>query len=96
MRNQSAKNVLMKDGSVRRQPAPECEVMLAKGQAKRYISNTLYRAVRLGIEVKNFDDRDEKGALKGRIRAATDKANAATAKAEAKKKVKQGEESNEE
>jgi hypothetical protein len=64
----------MKDGTVRRRPSDQCEHLLETGKAKRYISNTIYRAVSLGIEVKDFGDRDEKGALKKRIRAASVKA----------------------
>lgn len=74
MRHNSSKNVLMKDGTVRRRPSDQCEHLLATGEAKRYISNTIYRAVSSGIEVKDFGDRDEKGALKKRIRAASAKA----------------------
>jgi hypothetical protein len=77
----------MKDGSVRRRPADECELLIDKGQAKRYISNTIYRAMSLGIEVKNFNDRDEKGVLRGKIRDLTQKAEAKRKKKEAKKKA---------
>lgn len=89
MRKQAAKNVLMKDGTVRRRPADECERMLAKGEAKRFISNTLYRAAKLGIEVKNWSDRDEKGVLKRKIQDLTKKAEDRKAKKEAKKKAKE-------
>lgn len=94
MRKHAAKNVLMKDGSVRRRPADECERLLTSGQAKRFISNTLYRAAKLGIEVKNWSDRDEKGVLKRKIQELTKKAEAKAAKKVAKKVAK--EEDNEE
>lgn len=87
MGKQASKNILMKDGSVRRRPADECELLIDKGQAKRYISNTIYRAMSLGIEVKNFNDRDEKGVLRGKIRDLTQKAEAKRKKKEAKKKA---------
>ncbi|MGD9725458.1 MAG: hypothetical protein AB7L09_01045 [Nitrospira sp.] len=71
-----SKNILMKDGTARRVPEDECERLLSKGQAKRYISNTIYKALALGIDVKNFDDRDEGGKLRSKIAAARDKAEA--------------------
>ena len=70
MREQAAKNVLMNDGKGRRVPADQCEALLASGQAKHYISNTVYRALKLGIEVKNPKTRDEKGELRRRYREA--------------------------
>lgn len=94
MSKQASKNILMKDGSVRRRPYDECEKLIEKGQAKRFISNTLYRAAKLGIEVKNWSDRDEKGVLKKKIQELTKKAEAKAAK-KAKKKAEQ-EENNEE
>lgn len=74
----------MKDGSVRRRPADECERLLSRGEAKRFISNTLYKAAKLGIEVKNWGDRDEHGELKKRIQAARKKADDKKAKKKAK------------
>lgn len=79
----------MKDGTVRRLPYDRCEQLIESKQAKRFISNTLYKAVKLGIEVKNFNDRDEKGVLKRQVQDLTSKANAKKAKAEAKKKAKE-------
>lgn len=89
MRKQASKNILMKDGTVRRLPSDQCEKLIESKQAKRFISNTLYSAVKLGIEVKNFNDRDEKGTLKKRIQAAREKVVAKKHKAEAKKKSKE-------
>lgn len=83
MRDQAAKNVLMKDGTVRRRPANECEQLLDSGQAKHYVSNTVRRAVKLGIEVKDFKTRDQDGKLRGLIRDARQKA-----EKRAEKKVK--------
>ena len=91
MRNQSAKNVLMRDGTARRMPANEAETKVRSGDAKRYISNTLYRAMKLGIEVTDFNDRDEKGQLKARIQDASSKAKVAKAKADEKRKKKEAE-----
>lgn len=96
MGKQAAKNVLMKDGTVRRRPADECEHLIDKGQAKRYISNTLYRAASLGIEVKNWSDRDEKGVLKRKIQDASKKAAARQAKKDAKKAAKEEAEASDE
>ncbi len=89
MRHNSSKNVLMKDGTVRRRPSDQCEHLLETGKAKRYISNTVYRAVSLGIEVKDFGDRDEKGHLKSKVRAATSKANARKDKKRAKEEAEE-------
>lgn len=63
-------NVLMRDGSARRVPRETAEQLLKQGQAKRYISNTVYRALALGIEVKDPGTRDEDGVLRDKIRAA--------------------------
>lgn len=67
------KNVLMKDGKARRVPTDRADELIESGQAKRFISNTIYRAMKLGIEITNFNDRDEKGKLKERIQAARNK-----------------------
>jgi len=68
VRKSSVKNVLLKDGTSRRLPADECEQLLATKAAKRYISNTVHRALKLGITVKDPGTRDENGALKKLIR----------------------------
>lgn len=91
MRKQAAKNVLMKDGTARRLPADQCESLLANGQAKRFISNTVYRAMKLGVEVKNPGTRDEGGALRRQIKDAREKVAAKEHKAAKKKKAKQKE-----
>ena len=66
--------VLMKDGSARRVHLSQAEAMLTKGEAKRYISNTVYRAMALGISVKDPGTRDDGGKLKAQIVAAREKA----------------------
>lgn len=73
MRKEAAKNVLMKDGKARRVPADQCERLLRTGEAKHYISNTVYRAMALGVEVKDPKTRDEKGHLRTKIREAREK-----------------------
>jgi len=88
-RQMAAKNVLMKDGTVRRAPEDQCEFLLETGQAKRYVSNTVYRAVKLGIEVKDHGTRDEKGALRKKIREARGKEDAKAAKKAAKEAAKE-------
>ena len=67
---QAAKNVLMKDGSTRRVPLDQCEFLLESGQAKRYISNTIYRALKRGIKVKDYGTRDTDASLRDQIREA--------------------------
>lgn len=76
MRNKKSftKNVLMRDGSAKRVSEEVAEQLLASGQAKRYISNTVYRAISLGIDVKDPGTRDESGALREQIRAAKERA----------------------
>lgn len=81
MRKQAAKNVLMKDGTVRRLPADQCEELISTKKAKRFVSNTIWRASKFGIEVKDFNTRDDDGALRDRI-------SAARAKSDTKKKKK--------
>lgn len=81
MRRTAAKNVLMKDGKARRVPQDRAEELISTGQAKHYISNTVYRAMALGIEVEDPKTRDESGALRGRIKDAR-------AKVETRKKRK--------
>ena len=85
MRKQAAKNILMKDGSARRLPADQCEQMLDANQAKRFISNTVYRALKLGIEVKNHGTRDDDGSLRKQIQAARAKSESKKAKKKAEK-----------
>lgn len=81
----------MFDGTVRRLPLNQCEAFLETKQARRFISNTIYRAMKLGIEVRDFNTRDDDGSLKKRIREASEKKTAAAHKAEQKKKKKEEE-----
>ena len=80
MRKSSPKNVLTKEGKARRVPGDVAEQMIANGQAKHYISNTVYRAMKLGIEVKDPKTRDEKGQLRAKVRDARDRAHKRAAK----------------
>ena len=73
MRDTRPINVLMRDGKARRVSRDQAERMLAKGEAKHYISNTVYRAMKLGIEVTDPKTRDEKGVLRGKIKDAREK-----------------------
>ena len=70
MRKQAPKNVLMKDGTARRVPGARADELVANGQAKHFISNTVYRALKLKIEVTDPKTRDEKGVLRDKIRDA--------------------------
>ena len=74
MRKQSSKAILMKDGSARRVPGDVAEQLIDSGQAKHYISNTVFRALNFGIDVPDPKTRDEKGVLMTKIRAAREKA----------------------
>jgi len=60
----------MRDGSARRVPGDRAEELIESGQAKHYISNTVYRALKLKIEVTDPKTRDEKGTLRSKIRDA--------------------------
>lgn len=86
MRKVAAKNVLMKDGKARRVPGNVADELIASGQAKRFISNTVYRAMKLGIEVKDFGTRDDNGNLRAAIKEARASVESKKQKAEAKKK----------
>ena len=74
MRKQAAKNILMKDGKARRVPGDVAEQLIESGQAKHYISNTVYRAMKFGIDVPDPKTRDEKGVLRTKIQAARERA----------------------
>ena len=91
MRKQSPKNILMSDGTARRVPADEADELLASNKAKRFISNTVYRALKLGIEVKDPGTQDPKGALKKLIDAARESEKTKQQKAAKKKKERQKE-----
>jgi hypothetical protein len=80
-------NILMKDGTPRRVLRDQAEELLSKGKAKRYISKTVYKALTLGVEVKNPGTRDTDGKLKKQIRDLTEKEH----KKDAKKKVEASE-----
>jgi len=87
--NRFAKNVLMNDGTPRRLPADECVRLVNGGQAKRFISNTVYKALKLGIEVKDPGTRDGQGVLRSQIAAAREAERARRQRAESKKKPEQ-------
>jgi hypothetical protein len=70
VRDQASINVLLKDGKARRLPRNRAEKLFEQGLAKRYISNTVYKAMKLGITVKDHGTRDMDGALKKQIQAA--------------------------
>lgn len=89
MRKTAAKNVLMKDGTAKRLPFDQCEELLSSNRARRFISNTVYRAMKLGIEVKDHGTRDDDGHLATLIKAARTKAETKKHKAETKKKAKE-------
>lgn len=85
----SAIPCLMKDGTSRKIPRDRAEEMLKSGEVKRYISNTIFKAMQAGIEVKNFSDRDENGKLRAQLRAITEKATQERAKKEKSEKKRQ-------
>lgn len=76
-------NVLMKDGAARRVPRELAEELLSKGKAKRFISKTVYKALSLGIEVKNPNTLDKDRKLKNQILALTEKQHKKVAKKKA-------------
>ena len=53
----------MKNGKARRVPGDDADELVHSGQAKHYISNTVFRAMKLGIEVPDPKTRDDDGAL---------------------------------
>jgi hypothetical protein len=91
VRKAAAKNILMKDGTARRLPYDQCETLLDSNQARRFISNTVYRAVKLGIAVKDHGTRDDDRKLRDAIKEARTKVTAAKHKAETKKKKREKE-----
>ena len=70
MRDEQSINVLLKDGKARRLPRNRATKLFEVGLAKRYISNTVYKAMRLGIVVKDHGTRDMDGTLKAQIQVA--------------------------
>jgi hypothetical protein len=85
-RNEVPKNVLMKDGNVRRVDDRTADQLMDSGQAKRFVSNAVRRAMKLGIEVKNFgiNDKDLKSQIDAARKKAEDKAHKAAQKKAAK------------
>lgn len=63
----------MKDGTARRLPVDRAEALIASGKAKHYISNTVFRALSLGLDVADPKTRDEKGHLRAKIRDARER-----------------------
>ena len=91
MREQSSKNVLMRDGTGLRIPGDRADELVSSGADLRFISNTVYKALKLGIEVKDPGTRDDDGALRTLIVAARERKTATAHKAESKKKKKKEE-----
>ena len=89
MRDERSINVLLKDGKARRLPRNRAEKLFEQGLAKQYISHTVFKAMKLGIEVKDPNTRDDDGSLRKQIQAA--KARLETRK-KGKKKTEQSEE----
>jgi hypothetical protein len=69
-KNGNTRNVLMRDGSVRRVGRETAELLISNGQGVQYVSNTVFRAISLGLEVEDPSTRDEDGALLEQVRAA--------------------------
>lgn len=84
-------NVLLKNGMGRRIPRPRAEQLIDSGQAKHYISNTVYRAMKLGIEVKDPKTRDPDGELRTKIREVKAKLEKKKSKADKKRKKEERE-----
>lgn len=82
----SAIPCLMKDGTARKIPRDRAEEMLKSGEVRRYISQTIYKALQAGVVVKDFNDRDEGGKLRAQTRAITEKATQERAKKEKSEK----------
>ena len=91
MRKSSVKNILLNDGTSKRLPHDECEELLATKKAKRFISNTVHRALKLGIEVKDHGTRDQGGKLKSLVQAAQKTVTTSERKVEAKRLKKAAE-----
>lgn len=81
-----AKNVLMEDGTYLRIPGDQAEQLIASGKAKHYVSKTVYRAWKLGIEIKDPKTRDEDGQLRDQIKEIKKKLEIKRKKLEAKRK----------
>jgi hypothetical protein len=73
MRNSKKRDtrcVLLRDGSARRVPCDTAEQMIKSGQAKQYISNTVFRAIELGVDVDDPSTSDQDGSLRDKVRGA--------------------------
>jgi len=82
----------MNDGTGCRVPGDQADALIAGKKAKRFISNTIYKALRLGIEIKNYGDQDTNGVLKRQVQDLRTKKKSAAHKAEQKRKKKEQEE----
>ena len=91
MRNNSDSlvSVLLKSGKAKRVSRDSAEQLINSGEANRYISKTIFRALRAGVEVKKLGTRDDDGRLREATRSLT--AKSAKADAAAKKKAKEKE-----
>jgi hypothetical protein len=84
-------NVLLKSGKGRRLPRDRAEQLIDSGQARHYISNTVYRAMVLGIEVEDPKTRDPDGELRAKIREAKAKLEKKKSKADKKREKEERE-----
>ena len=80
MRDKRLINVLLKNGKPKRITRDMAAKMIKAGEARRYISNTVYRALALGIKVKDPSTRDSNGKLKRKIIEARKKEKKETSK----------------
>jgi hypothetical protein len=74
----------MRDGKAKRVPGNVADELIASGQAQHFISNTVFRAMKLGIEVKDPKTRDMKGELRAKISEARAKLDKKRSKADKK------------
>lgn len=63
--------VVMKDNTPRRVALKQAETLLSEGSARRYISRSIYKALMLGITVKDFNIKGN--YLRDQIKAANAK-----------------------
>ncbi len=66
--------VLMRDGSPKRVPPETAKRLIESGQARQYISKTVFRALELGLDVEDPSTLDEDGLLRERIQGAHQRA----------------------
>jgi hypothetical protein len=83
-------SVLLKSGKAKRVSRDSAEQLINSGEANRYISKTIFRALRAGVEVKKLGTRDDDGRLREATRSLTARSAKEKAKAVAdvKKKAK--------